>query len=146
MTATHEQRQTQHTFITHAWQAKRIQHRLGESIVNDEINSCEQCKRSSQAMPSDKNAIDAGFRAYFIDGFEQIVCDAVVVVEETLVNTAVVALLKRRVHTGKLEICDPVCERLAAAKRDNDAVHNFVNAHKALDVLPRFVRPERLKV
>ncbi len=97
-------------------------------------------------MSSDENSCNSCFRAYFVDGFEQILCDAVVIVKEALVNVAVVAFLKRRINPREFEISDPVCERLAAAKRDNDGVPAPIDTDEALYVLARLMRPERLEI
>ena len=119
---------------------------MSKSIVDDEVDGCEQCENGAQTMSSDKNSCNPGFRAYFVDGFEQILCNAVVIVKEALVNVAIVAFLKRRINPREFQISDPVCERLAAAKRNNDGVPAPVDTDEALNVLARLMRPERLEI
>ena len=114
--------------------------------MNDEIDGCKQGKRGSETVPSDENAGDTGFGADFVDGFEQIISYAVVIVEKALVHLAVGTFLERRVNASEFEICNPISERLASAEANYNDFVLVIESDEALNVNTGFIGPGCLEV
>lgn len=132
--------------VAKARQPKRIEHRLGEPVANDDIDGCKQGKRGSETVPCDENAGDTGFGADFVDGFEQIISYAVVIVEKALVHLAVGTFLQRRVNASEFEICNPISERLASAEANYNDFVLVIESDEALNVNTGFIGPGCLEV